>query len=48
MSTTVSPETKLLRTLNKIQYCSLNGYSLKREPQQGMKNDRKPRLPNFQ
>ncbi|MDV3166743.1 MAG: hypothetical protein Q8807_03835 ['Waltheria sp.' little leaf phytoplasma] len=28
MSTTVSPETKLLRTLNRIQYCSSNGYSL--------------------
>ncbi|MDO8064184.1 hypothetical protein [Candidatus Phytoplasma bonamiae] len=38
MSTTVSPETKLLRTLNKIQYCSSNGYSLKRELQQGMNN----------
>ncbi|MDO8055135.1 reverse transcriptase domain-containing protein ['Cleome sp.' phytoplasma] len=38
MSTTVSPETKLLRTLNKIQYCSLNSYPLKRELQQGMNN----------
>ncbi|WEX20123.1 MAG: retron-type reverse transcriptase [Candidatus Phytoplasma citri] len=38
MSTTVSPETKLLRTLNKIQYCSSNGYSIKRELQQGMNN----------
>ncbi|WMW50253.1 MAG: hypothetical protein RCH30_3730 [Candidatus Phytoplasma australasiaticum] len=38
MSTTVSPETKLLRTLNKIQYCSSNDYSLKRELQQGMNN----------
>ncbi|MDV3200017.1 MAG: group II intron reverse transcriptase/maturase, partial [Candidatus Phytoplasma australasiaticum] len=38
MSTTVSPETKLSRTLNKIQYCSSNGYSLKRELQQGMNN----------
>ncbi|MDO8031110.1 hypothetical protein OC719_02380 [Candidatus Phytoplasma australasiaticum] len=38
MSTTVSPETKLLLTLNKIQYCSSNGYSLKRELQQGMNN----------
>ncbi|MDV3149268.1 MAG: reverse transcriptase domain-containing protein [Candidatus Phytoplasma australasiaticum] len=38
MSTTVSPETKLLRTLNRIQYCSSNGYSLKRELQQGMNN----------
>ncbi|MDV3141883.1 MAG: group II intron reverse transcriptase/maturase, partial [Candidatus Phytoplasma australasiaticum] len=40
MSTTVSPETKLLRTLNRIQYCSSNGYSLKRELQQGMNNFR--------
>ncbi|MDV3199960.1 MAG: group II intron reverse transcriptase/maturase, partial [Candidatus Phytoplasma australasiaticum] len=38
MSTTVSPETKLSRTLNKIQYCSSNGYSLKRELQQGLNN----------
>ncbi|MDV3143902.1 MAG: hypothetical protein Q8839_02510 [Candidatus Phytoplasma australasiaticum] len=38
MSTTVSPEAKLLRTLNKIQYCSSNSYSLKRELQQGMNN----------
>ncbi|MDV3183352.1 MAG: group II intron reverse transcriptase/maturase, partial [Candidatus Phytoplasma australasiaticum] len=38
MSTTVSLETKLLRTLNKIQYCSSNSYSLKRELQQGMNN----------
>ncbi|XVJ45102.1 hypothetical protein ACGRWE_00925 [Candidatus Phytoplasma australasiaticum] len=38
MSTTVSPETKLLRTLNKIQYCSSNVYSLKRELQQIMNN----------
>ncbi|MDV3183999.1 MAG: group II intron reverse transcriptase/maturase [Candidatus Phytoplasma australasiaticum] len=38
MSTTVSSETKLLRTLDKIQYCSSNGYSLKRELQQGMNN----------
>ncbi|MDV3142381.1 MAG: reverse transcriptase domain-containing protein, partial [Candidatus Phytoplasma australasiaticum] len=38
MSTTVSPETKLSRTLNKIQYCSSNSYSLKRELQQGMNN----------
>ncbi|MDV3153617.1 MAG: reverse transcriptase domain-containing protein [Candidatus Phytoplasma australasiaticum] len=38
MSTTVSPETKLSRTLNKIQYCSLNSYPLKRELQQGMNN----------
>ncbi|MDO8060251.1 hypothetical protein OC726_01860 [Candidatus Phytoplasma aurantifolia] len=38
MSTTVSSETKLLRTLNRIQYCSSNGYSLKRELQQGMNN----------
>ncbi|MDV3183358.1 MAG: hypothetical protein Q8866_02705 [Candidatus Phytoplasma australasiaticum] len=38
MSTTVSLETKLSRTLNKIQYCSSNGYSLKRELQQGMNN----------
>ncbi|MDV3153940.1 MAG: group II intron reverse transcriptase/maturase, partial [Pigeon pea little leaf phytoplasma] len=38
MSTTVSPETKLSRTLNKIQYCSSKGYSLKRELQQGMNN----------
>ncbi|MDV3140044.1 MAG: hypothetical protein Q8897_01970 [Sweet potato little leaf phytoplasma] len=29
MSTTVSPETKLLRTLSKIQYRSTNGSSLK-------------------
>ncbi|MDV3143814.1 MAG: hypothetical protein Q8839_01780 [Candidatus Phytoplasma australasiaticum] len=40
MSTTVSPETKLLRTLNRIQYCSPNGYSLIRELQQGMNNFR--------
>ncbi|MDO8031528.1 reverse transcriptase domain-containing protein, partial [Candidatus Phytoplasma australasiaticum] len=38
MSTTASPETKLSRTLNKIQYCSLNSYPLKRELQQGMNN----------
>ncbi|MDO8054175.1 hypothetical protein OC707_01775 ['Opuntia sp.' phytoplasma] len=38
MSTTVSPETKLSRTWNKIQYRSSNGYSLKRELQQGMNN----------
>ncbi|QLL36903.1 retron-type reverse transcriptase [Candidatus Phytoplasma australasiaticum subsp. taiwanense] len=38
MSTTVSPETKLSRTWNKIQYHSANGYSLKRELQQGMNN----------
>ncbi|MDV3161218.1 MAG: hypothetical protein Q8793_02155, partial [Sweet potato little leaf phytoplasma] len=38
MSTTVSPETKLLRTLNRIQNCSSNGYSLKRDLQQGMNN----------
>ncbi|MDO8054048.1 hypothetical protein OC707_01090 ['Opuntia sp.' phytoplasma] len=38
MSTTVSPETKLSRTRDKIQYCSTNGYSLKRELQQGMNN----------
>ncbi|MDV3179210.1 MAG: group II intron reverse transcriptase/maturase [Candidatus Phytoplasma australasiaticum] len=38
MSTTVSLETKLSRTLNKIQYCSANSYSLKRELQQGMNN----------
>ncbi|MDO8060295.1 reverse transcriptase domain-containing protein, partial [Candidatus Phytoplasma aurantifolia] len=38
MSTMVSPETKLSRTLDKIQYRSLNGYSLKRELQQGMNN----------
>ncbi|MDO8054111.1 hypothetical protein OC707_01420 ['Opuntia sp.' phytoplasma] len=38
MSTTVSIETKLWRTLNKIQYCSSNGYSIKRELQQGMNN----------
>ncbi|MDV3182412.1 MAG: hypothetical protein Q8869_00870 [Candidatus Phytoplasma australasiaticum] len=38
MSTTVSPETKLSRTLNKIQDCSSNSYSLKRELQQGMNN----------
>ncbi|WP_369051709.1 reverse transcriptase domain-containing protein, partial [Candidatus Phytoplasma citri] len=38
MSTTVSPETKLSRTLDKIQYRSSNGYSLKRELQQGMNN----------
>ncbi|MDO8054060.1 hypothetical protein OC707_01160 ['Opuntia sp.' phytoplasma] len=38
MSTTVSPETKLSRTLSKIQYRSSNGYSLKRELQQGMNN----------
>ncbi|UQV27199.1 hypothetical protein H7686_0002540 [Candidatus Phytoplasma asiaticum] len=29
MSTMFSPETKLSRTLNKIQYCSSKGYSLK-------------------
>ncbi|MHA0849796.1 MAG: hypothetical protein ACVC7N_3490 [Candidatus Phytoplasma australasiaticum] len=40
MSTTVSPETKLLRTLNRIQYCSPNSYSLIRELQQGMNNFR--------
>ncbi|UQV27038.1 reverse transcriptase domain-containing protein [Candidatus Phytoplasma asiaticum] len=38
MSTTVSPETKLSRTLNRIQHRSSNGYSLKRELQQGMNN----------
>ncbi|MDO8057579.1 group II intron reverse transcriptase/maturase, partial ['Gossypium sp.' phytoplasma] len=38
MSTTVSLETKLSRTLDKIQYRSSNGYSLKRELQQGMNN----------
>ncbi|UQV27424.1 hypothetical protein H7686_0001220 [Candidatus Phytoplasma asiaticum] len=38
MSTTVSPETKLSRTWNKIQHRSSNGYSLKRELQQGMNN----------
>ncbi|MDV3188216.1 MAG: hypothetical protein Q8837_02520 [Sweet potato little leaf phytoplasma] len=38
MSTTVSPETKLSRTLNRIQNCSSNGCSLKRELQQGMNN----------
>ncbi|MEK0309242.1 reverse transcriptase domain-containing protein [Candidatus Phytoplasma citri] len=38
MSTTVSPETKLSRTLKRIQYRSSNGYSLKRELQQGMNN----------
>ncbi|MDV3166639.1 MAG: group II intron reverse transcriptase/maturase, partial ['Waltheria sp.' little leaf phytoplasma] len=38
MSTTVSPETKLSRTLSKIQYRSTNGSSLKRELQQGMNN----------
>ncbi|MDO8030360.1 hypothetical protein OC709_02490 ['Planchonia careya' phytoplasma] len=38
MSTTVSTETKLLRTLSKIQYRSTNGGSLKRELQQGMNN----------
>ncbi|XBQ83598.1 group II intron reverse transcriptase/maturase [Candidatus Phytoplasma solani] len=38
MSTTVSLETKLSRTLNKIQYCSTNNYPLKRELQQGMNN----------
>ncbi|MDV3174923.1 MAG: hypothetical protein Q8831_02700 ['Bonamia sp.' little leaf phytoplasma] len=34
----VSSETKLSRTLNRIQYCSSNSYSLKREIQQGMNN----------
>ncbi|MDO8078976.1 hypothetical protein OC716_01790 [Candidatus Phytoplasma aurantifolia] len=38
MSTMVSPETKLSRTLDKIQYRSLNGCFLKRELQQGMNN----------
>lgn len=38
MSTTVSLETKLSRTLNKIQYCSTNNYPLKKELQQGMNN----------
>ncbi|MDV3157205.1 MAG: group II intron reverse transcriptase/maturase, partial [Candidatus Phytoplasma australasiaticum] len=38
MSTTVSTETKLLRTLSKIHYRSTNGGSLKRELQQGMNN----------
>ncbi|MDO8057793.1 reverse transcriptase domain-containing protein, partial ['Opuntia sp.' phytoplasma] len=38
MSTTVSLETKLSRTLDKIQYRSANGHSLKRELQQGMNN----------
>ncbi|MDO8054242.1 hypothetical protein OC707_02155 ['Opuntia sp.' phytoplasma] len=38
MSTTVSLETKLSRTWNKIQYRSANGHSLKRELQQGMNN----------
>ncbi|MDO8057548.1 reverse transcriptase domain-containing protein ['Gossypium sp.' phytoplasma] len=38
MSITVSPETKFSRTLDRIQYCSLKGYSLKRELQQGMNN----------
>ncbi|MDO8057588.1 reverse transcriptase domain-containing protein, partial [Candidatus Phytoplasma gossypii] len=38
MSTTVSLETKLSRTLNRIQHRSSNGYSLKRELQQGMNN----------
>ncbi|MDO8057196.1 hypothetical protein OC698_00545 ['Gossypium sp.' phytoplasma] len=38
MSTTVLSETKLSRTLDKIQYRSSNGYSLKRELQQGMNN----------
>ncbi|MDV3166184.1 MAG: reverse transcriptase domain-containing protein ['Waltheria sp.' little leaf phytoplasma] len=38
MSTAVSPETKLSRTLDKIQYCSSNNYSIKRELQQGMNN----------
>ncbi|WP_034172250.1 hypothetical protein [Chrysanthemum yellows phytoplasma] len=38
MSTTVSDETKLSRTLNKILYCSTNNYPLKRELQQGMNN----------
>ncbi|MDO8060290.1 reverse transcriptase domain-containing protein, partial [Candidatus Phytoplasma citri] len=38
MSTTVSLETKLSRTLDKIQYRSSNSHSLKRELQQGMNN----------
>ncbi|UQV27329.1 hypothetical protein [Candidatus Phytoplasma asiaticum] len=38
ISTTVSPETKLSRTRDKIQYCSSNGYSLKRELQQEINN----------
>ncbi|UQV27151.1 hypothetical protein H7686_0002270 [Candidatus Phytoplasma asiaticum] len=38
MSTTVSIETKLSRTRDKIQYCSAKGHSLKRELQQGMNN----------
>ncbi|MDO8057479.1 hypothetical protein OC698_02115 ['Gossypium sp.' phytoplasma] len=36
ISTTVSPETKFSRTLDKIQYRSSNGYSLKRELKQGI------------
>ncbi|WP_274542055.1 reverse transcriptase domain-containing protein, partial [Candidatus Phytoplasma solani] len=38
MSTSVSDETKLSRTLSKILYCSTNNYPLKRELQQGMNN----------
>ncbi|MDO8057615.1 hypothetical protein OC698_02900 ['Gossypium sp.' phytoplasma] len=38
MSITVSPETKFSLTLDRIQYCSSKGYSLKRELQQGMNN----------
>lgn len=38
MSTPVSLETKLSRTLNRIQHCSSNNYSLKKELQNGMNN----------